>query len=305
MGVRPGQVADLLALRGDAVDNIPGAPGIGDKGAQALIERFGSVEGAMEHAAEVERKAYRESLQNNVEQIRMSKRWPPFRPMCRCLRSRRVAHARADESLLKAIYKEMEFHSLLKELGPAEDSRTHDYRAIGGEDELKAWMAEVPDGAPVAIAISKSADGEFRLDTIGLAWRPGEARAVTAENLAQSEPYLECGAAAEDCLRCEDRALNWRAWALKARISARHYAVRLPAGCRPGGVTLKSRHGASGLKLGASPEQHADIVLEIFRMLEPAIDARGLRKLYASIELRWQVCCARMERTGIRSTIMN
>ena len=42
MGVRPDQVADLLALKGDAVDNIPGAPGIGDKGAKDLIEQFGS-----------------------------------------------------------------------------------------------------------------------------------------------------------------------------------------------------------------------------------------------------------------------
>ena len=74
MEVRPDQVADLLALKGDAVDNIPGAPGIGDKGAKEIIEKFGSVEAALERAAEVERKMYRESLQNNVERIRMSKR---------------------------------------------------------------------------------------------------------------------------------------------------------------------------------------------------------------------------------------
>ncbi|HYM09194.1 MAG TPA: 5'-3' exonuclease H3TH domain-containing protein, partial [Bryobacterales bacterium] len=46
MGVPPPRVADLLALKGDAVDNIPGAPGIGDKGARELIQRFGSVAGA-------------------------------------------------------------------------------------------------------------------------------------------------------------------------------------------------------------------------------------------------------------------
>ena len=74
MGVKPAQVADLLALKGDSIDNIPGAPGIGDKGAKDLILRFGSVEGALEHAAEVERKMYRESLQNNREQILLSKR---------------------------------------------------------------------------------------------------------------------------------------------------------------------------------------------------------------------------------------
>ena len=53
MGVKPSQVADLLALKGDAIDNIPGAPGIGDKGAKDLIVRFGSVEAALDRAAEV------------------------------------------------------------------------------------------------------------------------------------------------------------------------------------------------------------------------------------------------------------
>src|SRR6202011_2643589 len=74
MGVKPSQVADLLALKGDSIDNIPGAPGIGDKGARDLIARFGSVEAAIEHAAEVERKTYRESLQNNRDQILLSKK---------------------------------------------------------------------------------------------------------------------------------------------------------------------------------------------------------------------------------------
>ena len=74
MGVKPSQVIDFLALKGDSVDNIPGAPGIGDKGARQLIADYGSVEGAMANAEEVKRKAYRESLQNNVKQIELSKK---------------------------------------------------------------------------------------------------------------------------------------------------------------------------------------------------------------------------------------
>ena len=50
MGVKPGQVADRFALMGDSIDNIPGAPGIGDKGARELVLRFGSVEAAIERA---------------------------------------------------------------------------------------------------------------------------------------------------------------------------------------------------------------------------------------------------------------
>ena len=54
------------------------------------------------------------------------------------------------------------------------------------------------------------------------------------------------------------------------------------------------------LKLGPSPEQHADITLEIFKQLSPAVDARGLRELYDTIELPLARVLARMERTGIR-----
>ncbi len=73
LGVPPSKVVDVMALRGDSVDNIPGAPGIGDKGSVELIQRFGSVEQALDHAAEVEKKTYRESLQNNRDNILYSK----------------------------------------------------------------------------------------------------------------------------------------------------------------------------------------------------------------------------------------
>ena len=61
LGVPPERVIDVMALRGDSIDNIPGAPGIGDKGSVEIIKRFGTVEQALERAAEVEKKTYRES----------------------------------------------------------------------------------------------------------------------------------------------------------------------------------------------------------------------------------------------------
>ena len=72
-GVPPQQVIDVLGLMGDSVDNVPGAPGIGEKGARDLIKRFGSLDKLLASASEVERKAYRESLQNHREQILQSK----------------------------------------------------------------------------------------------------------------------------------------------------------------------------------------------------------------------------------------
>src|SRR6266581_680110 len=111
MGVKPGQVADLLALKGDSSDNIPGAPGIGEKGAKDLIVRFGSVENALEHAGEVERKTYRESLQNHRDQILLSKKLATIHcdvPIEWTLES--VAAGEPDPEALREIYKTLEFH---------------------------------------------------------------------------------------------------------------------------------------------------------------------------------------------------
>src|ERR1700681_65891 len=72
-GVTADQIVDLLGLMGDSVDNIPGAPGIGSKGAVQLIKQFGSIESALEHWEEVKHKTYRESLHNNAELIRRSR----------------------------------------------------------------------------------------------------------------------------------------------------------------------------------------------------------------------------------------
>src|ERR1700738_2830220 len=140
MGVKPSQVSDLLALMGDSVDNIPGAPGIGEKGARDLIQRFGSVEAAIEHAAEVERKTYRESLRNNREQIMLSKRLATIDttvPVEVPLED--LVTSEPDLAELKKIYKEMEFYSLLKELGPTEDSHTRDYATIPTREEAEAY----------------------------------------------------------------------------------------------------------------------------------------------------------------------
>jgi len=67
------RVSDVMALRGDAIDNIPRSAGHRDKGSVEIIKRFGTVEQALERAAEVEKKTYRESLLNNRETILFSK----------------------------------------------------------------------------------------------------------------------------------------------------------------------------------------------------------------------------------------
>ena len=79
-GVTPDKVIDVLALTGDAVDNVKGVPGIGDKGARDLIAQFGSLDALLEGAASVQQKRYREALLANGDAARASRELVTIRP---------------------------------------------------------------------------------------------------------------------------------------------------------------------------------------------------------------------------------
>ena len=73
-GVGPDRVVDVQALAGDSVDNVPGAPGIGVKTAALLINEFGDLETLLERAEEIKQPKRRQTLIDNADQIRLSKR---------------------------------------------------------------------------------------------------------------------------------------------------------------------------------------------------------------------------------------
>jgi DNA polymerase I len=72
-GVTPDRVVDVLSLTGDAVDNVKGVPGIGEKGARELLARFGSLDALLDGAGTVQQKRYREALLTHAEEARASR----------------------------------------------------------------------------------------------------------------------------------------------------------------------------------------------------------------------------------------
>jgi DNA polymerase I len=121
--VRPDQIVDLLGLWGDASDNIPGAPGIGEKGAKSLIQEYGNIENAIENAEKISRKAYRESLQNNADLIRKSRELA--RIVCDMpieLDLTTLIYEEPDRRLAYELFSELEFNSLTKEFADAASS---------------------------------------------------------------------------------------------------------------------------------------------------------------------------------------
>ena len=71
--VTPAQIIELKALMGDAADNIPGIPGVGEKTATRLLVEYGSIENAFSHVEEISQKRARESLRENYQMAQLSK----------------------------------------------------------------------------------------------------------------------------------------------------------------------------------------------------------------------------------------
>jgi DNA polymerase-1 len=152
-GVRPDQIADLLALMGDSIDNIPGVPGVGEKTAVKLIGQFNSVDGLYEHLTLVPGKL-RETLAANRKQALLSRELAtvstrvPLPDDLEALRRREP-----DWERLRALWTELELRTLLRQLPeePGAVVAVADEAPADGPEALAAFLAKVPPGAPLAV----------------------------------------------------------------------------------------------------------------------------------------------------------
>ncbi len=166
LGVRPDQVIDVMALRGDSIDNIPGAPGIGDKGSVEIIKRFGTLEAALEHAQEVERKTHRESLLNNQDTIMLSKQLVTIDTNVPVeLDLRQMIAGEPDVPTLRDLFTELEFTTLLKELAPGADFGETKYSEAKSAEDVKAVLAQVSAECPLAFAVEAATKGTSLTET--------------------------------------------------------------------------------------------------------------------------------------------
>src|SRR5580693_452267 len=169
MGVPPAKVADVMALMGDSIDNIPGArdpnekvapgerrkAGIGEVGARQLIQQFGSAEEALRRASEVKRSSYREALEKYGEFVKLSKLLatiPTDAPVPLILEDLKLP--RPDLAALRELFGELEFTSLLREFAPVGDERKTDYAALDSHTALGKFLEAIPRNQEAAAWLS-------------------------------------------------------------------------------------------------------------------------------------------------------
>ncbi len=157
-GVEPALVPDVLGLMGDAIDNIPGVKGIGEKTASALVSRIGPVETILERLDEVERsglrgaKKIRETLAREAETARLSKDLATIRrdvPIA--LDLARLEWPGPDAARLRPLFVELEFFSLLRELAPAGEAPAVEHCVLRTAAEVRAALPALRAAGTLAV----------------------------------------------------------------------------------------------------------------------------------------------------------
>jgi DNA polymerase-1 len=319
LGVPPERVVDYMALLGDNIDNIPGAKGIGEKGAAELIKKYGSVEKALDHADEVPNKRYREALQQQREQVMMSKQLAKIAtdlPLEIDLHA--LERREPDVAALGTLYRELGFNSLLKELSAealaesapasAEPSVKADYAAFSDVAEFRAYLAKLPAKQPLAVWLNlelgeRESEGfGTRIASIEVSSKAGEGRSVwldeKGEALKTVTPLLV------DAKRAKIvhdpklfQLLAGRAANVKHATQLYSYLLRpTTANHNFSDVVMRQFN----VMVGGGPGERADYLQRLAPVLRAQIDEQELAEVYENIDLPLAPVLADMERIGIR-----
>ena len=328
MGVPPDRVPDVMALMGDAIDNIPGArnpnekpapgerrkAGIGDVGARQLIQQFGSAEEALKRAKEVKRASYREALENCAEFVRLSKQLakiPTDAPVP--LELEELQLREADEAALRALYTELGFTSLLKDLAPLIDDRATDYAALDSTGKLRNFLDSLPAGQEVSAWLSLDAEEPeeegfgARVLAVEVSAKPESAR--TAANDVENKTLAAMNEWLADPRRPkvvhDPKLFHLLAPAGGAKDIAgiRHATMLYSYLLRP--ITANHAFAEVVLRnlnrtLSGAPGERADFLLRLAPVLRAEVEKQRLLDVYEKIDLPLAPVLARMETDGVR-----
>ncbi len=316
MGVPPDKVADVMALMGDSIDNIPGAKGIGEKGAKELIRRFGSAEAALDRAKEVEGKRYREALENSRDAVKLSKQLAvidtaaPVKLVLDDLRAREP-----DVEALRVLYAELGFTSLLRDLPTAPATAATSAAAIESVPletpaALKKFLNSIPRTAETAIWFTLAENEEDREEegfgskvaALEISAKPGVARTAVLD--AGGEMSAVLAEFLQDASRAKIVHDPKLVELLAGPVAGiRHAAILYSYLLRP----TTSKHSLAdvvlrqeSITLPDAPGERAEHLQRLAPALRKEVQAQGLTDVYETIDLPLAPVLAAMERDGVR-----
>jgi DNA polymerase-1 len=193
-GVPPGKITDLMALMGDASDNIPGIAGVGEVTARKLMEDFGSLEKVLDGVNSIKSETLRKKISSGREQAIMSKELATVDgnvPIEIDLESLRLGAP--DGQRLYELFNELEFKSLLKDLSSPGKKISGDYRLVSGNDGLERLVKDLSAQNEFALDFETTGPDPMSCEPVGVSfcWKEGLAFYVPIGDVEGGLPKQE------------------------------------------------------------------------------------------------------------------
>lgn len=201
-GGTPAQVIDVLAIMGDASDNVPGVKGIGEKGAIALVEKFGSVAGILERLDELTPKQ-REKIEADREMLLLSRELVTINtevPLDPGLES--IGEPLPQNELLEGLYRELEFRSLLNKVSQltSDDASAPVFDRedvlVRDLEQLEAMASELRAAGRFAVDTETTSLFPLETELVGVSFSAAEGRAFYVPFVGLDPPVDPKGPAA-------------------------------------------------------------------------------------------------------------
>lgn len=178
-GLGPEQIVDMMALMGDASDNIPGVAGIGEKTAVKLIQAFGSLENLYENLEKIKSKSQKALLEEHKKNAFLSKELATIDTAVKFdLPWEETAFKAPDQEKLTELCKYYEFRALLKEVMPSGQTQTEcHYQSITGEKEFKDFLKQLAAQKVFSFDTETTSENPMTAHLVGMsfAWEPHRA----------------------------------------------------------------------------------------------------------------------------------
>ena len=183
-GGRPDQVVDVLAIMGDASDNVPGVKGIGEKGAVALIQKYGSVQGVLEHLDDLTPKQ-REKIEASKDAMLLSRELVTIDTDVELEQGLDdCGPPEPDAEALRALYTDLEFRSLLGRIDAllggataATNGDDRDYHTVADLEQLEAMEKELRAAKRFAVDTETTSLFPFETEIVGVSLSAESGRA--------------------------------------------------------------------------------------------------------------------------------
>lgn len=177
-GIRPDQVVDVLALSGDAVDNIPGVPGIGNKTALELIQKWGSLESVLANVDHIAGKKRQENLRLFTDQARLSQnllRLQSNIPIQIDMNTCKFHNI--ENTKLKKLFKKFGFNSLLTDMVATVKTEETHYQLINTPKRFDVFFDQLIKQRMFAVDLETTNINPLKAHIVGISfsWQPKEA----------------------------------------------------------------------------------------------------------------------------------